>query len=1001
MPSFPKASLHSSHHGTGFQINTDQGGDIGILYPDDDERIRALSGIDNTRPYPDTTLHERFHQTADLHPLRPAVIEADGTPTSYREIQRQVRHIAAFLRNDGLQPEQVVAIYLQRSPELVAALFGILEAGGAFLLLDSGLPNERICRMLEQAEVSLLISSAEMPALPGFPGNLLDIDELMRSDVSGYPVNTVPSEPSSLAYVIFTSGSTGIPKGAMVEHRNILNRLFYTRDALDFGIDDRTLQKSPLSFDVCLTEFLLPMITGGAIVLADPDAQIGMQRIADLVERHRATYLHFAPSLLRAFLEVPDVRKVNGILRMIRCGGESLPETVMQDCLSSLDAVLHQSYGPAEAAIAVTLWRCHTGHGHPKPPIGTPNANVDILILDKRGQPVPPGEPGELWIGGAQTGRGYINNPEETTRRFVDDPLEPGSGRRYYRTGDLARFLPDGNLLFIGRIDSQVKVRGVRIELGDVTASLLRCAGVREAVVLAEADGEGSNRLRAWVTRKDGVVVSESSIRSSMTELLPGYMVPFRIHLIDAIPLTTHGKTDHRTLQALAAADSDAPMQGLPLASPTEQGLASLWSEILRVPVQYRDADFFRLGGHSLMVIRMLDRIKAIWGVRPDISEIFLNPTLESMALSIDQRMIRVESSEQNAPIEPVRAWDTGRGKHIFAFVGGAGSEEEFTKYHLIGRVLGEDWRIHILPDPETSRGRFPTTGLDVLAHRYTKAILSICQQEKAWLLGDCIGGHDAVAVATALQEAGVENIGLIVMDSRAPSPTPDEPQKSHSALESYRLMRDKGTPWQEAWFRIFLSVSRFKPVRSLIHVRPRSKSQVARMALEYRLFEPEYYARHSTDPMISPENAFMHYMEKGWGKGQPPSSRFNVYRYARHATGFSMKDDEPIIHALLHGFMERYVRNRVLAYVEKPNLKSDLMSARRQIRDNHVIPQKFKGELQILASEDYQKKGGSQEWEKHINGNIHIHNVEGTHSSYLKEKLTDTARTLLKILEA
>jgi hypothetical protein len=237
-------------------------------------------------------------------------------------------------------------------------------------------------------------------------------------------------------------------------------------------------------------------------------------------------------------------------------------------------------------------------------------------------------------------------------------------------------------------------------------------------------------------------------------------------------------------------------------------------------------------------------------------------------------------------------------------------------------------------------------------------------------------------------------------MDSRAPSPTPDEPQKSLSALESYRLMRDKGTPWQEAWFRLFLSVSRFKPVRSLIHVRPGSKSQVARMARAYGLFEPEYYARHSTDPMISPKNAFMHYMEKGWGKGQPPSSRFNGYRYARHATGFSIKDDEPIIHALLHGFMKRYVRNRVLSYVEKPNLKSDLMDARRTIRSNHVIPHMLKGDMHIVASQDFLKQRRSTGWEKHVNGNIHIHDVEGNHSSYLKEKLTETAYALRKILE-
>lgn len=222
--------------------------------------------------------------------------------------------------------------------------------------------------------------------------------------------------------------------------------------------------------------------------------------------------------------------------------------------------------------------------------------------------------PGELWIGGAQTGYGYIHNEAETRKRFVEDPIKPDSGRRYYRSGDLAQFLPDGNLLFLGRIDDQVKVRGVRIELGDVSSALLRCTFVQDAVVLSEPDGQGSQRLRAWVTVSEHADGSEITLRSALLQLLPTYMAPFRIHVVDKIPLTPHGKTDHRALKALAAVDAEEDIARLPLTTPTEIALAGIWSDLLNKDVRHRDADFFRLGGHSLLALKMSGSVTLIWG---------------------------------------------------------------------------------------------------------------------------------------------------------------------------------------------------------------------------------------------------------------------------------------------------------------------------------------------------------------------------------------------------
>jgi amino acid adenylation domain-containing protein len=610
---------------------------IDILLPGERERLRALSGRDSRVVYPETTLHAIFRQTAERYPQRPAVIAADGTEMSYADLQVQMSRVSSFLRSRGIQKDSIVALHMHRSPSLLASMLGILEAGGAFLLLEPSLPLERLRTMAEQARVKAVIAGQGIEELPGFEGCTYPLPDILSSEPAGGWEEGVGSGPDTLAYVMFTSGSTGVPKGAMIEHGNVINWLYAAVHAMGFAMDDRTLYKYPLSWDVGLTDLLMPMCTGGAVVMAEPGSEVDVQQIADLALRHRVTYLHFAPGVLRAFLQVPDVRKVNGLLRIIHCGGESLPEPLMRTCLQTLEATLYHRYGPTETTMSATHWICNLTSGHERPPIGRPNANVDLLIMDPKGRPVPPGMSGELWIGGTQTGRGYINNDEETRKRFVGDPLEPGSGRRYYRTGDMARFLSDGNLLFLGRMDDQLKVRGVRVELGDVSAALHRCKGVRAAVVLPEPDGMGSNRLRSWVTLKEGVWENESTIRASLLERLPGYMIPFRIHVIDTIPLTPHGKTDHRALRTLAeqdAADMDA---GLPLENDTQRRLAALWSQLLGVEVQHRDADFFRLGGHSLIAMRLSGRIHAEFGLSIPLPELFSDARLDRLAAWIDE----------------------------------------------------------------------------------------------------------------------------------------------------------------------------------------------------------------------------------------------------------------------------------------------------------------------------------------------------------------------------
>jgi amino acid adenylation domain-containing protein len=883
--------------------------DIDILLPGERERIMELSGRDNVVPYPDTTLHDIFRETAGRYPDRPAVIEADGRRTTYQELQCQVGHIAGFLRSKGVGPDVVVAILMQRSPELVAAMFGILEAGGAFLLLEPSLPMDRLLMMVEQAGVAVIVSGDEMTELPIYEDITFPFREIMSVDSPGDKQVRRDSSRDSLAYVVFTSGSTGIPKGAMVEHMNVLNRLFYTRDAMGLSQYDRFLQKTPLSFDVSLVELMLPMVIGGAVVLSAPGGDVvSVHEMAELTERHGVTYLPMPPSILKGFLEVPGIQRLRGILRIVNCGGESPSASVMNECFVKLGVRVNNVYGPAETALSVTVWEYHEGSGYRIPPIGRPNANVDVLIMDRDGRPIPPGMSGELWIGGAQTGRGYINNEEETLKRFVDDPLEPGSGRRYYRTGDVARFLPDGNLLFLGRMDDQLKVRGVRIELGDVASALLRCGGVKEAVVLAEPDGEGSNRLRAWVTLKEESVVNEGDIRAAMSELLPGYMVPFRIHVIDEMPLTPHGKTDHRALRAIA--DGDAyNSEGLPLETPTEKKLAEIWSRLLGVEVKSRDADFFRLGGHSLTAMRLAGIVNREFNVILPLPEFYADGRLSCLAERIDTELTKKaeRSSRSGEAYWTFRIWKREDPLKVYSFFNG------YRSVIRMAEVCRWDWSVVELTDPQVQKGQIPDLPVEAIAPVYAEAILAEHEEGPIVLMGNCINGIDAYATACHLQERTNLPIHVLLFDTHCPT-----------AADQRQLSPPTGI---EGLFSNVVNRLAGKGLRGS-GIAIRVLRRIFRVALAYRFFDPEWYLKRYPDVAQAGIDPLSHYLALGWKENRHPSLSFNASLYQSVCPNFQRGLQNPVLHHLLVGRRSASVRRAVREFHSSPEEIERIMAS-------------------------------------------------------------------------
>ncbi|MBP5133471.1 amino acid adenylation domain-containing protein, partial [Pseudomonas protegens] len=442
-----------------------------------------------------------------------------------------------------------------------------------------------------------------------------------------------------LAYVIYTSGSTGQPKGAMNEHRAVVNRLLWMQAQYRLGTEDAVLQKTPFSFDVSVWEFFWPLFTGARLVMARPDGHKDPAYLRQVIRDERISTLHFVPSMLDVFLAYGDTRECAG-LRQVMCSGEALPGSLVRRFKQQLPQVaLHNLYGPTEAAVDVTAWDC-SGPLADTPdhtPIGKPIANTCIYLLDAQMQPVPLGVVGELYIGGVQVARGYLNREQLSAERFLKDPFSQEPGARLYRTGDLGRYQADGTIEYLGRNDDQVKIRGLRIELGEIQARLTQLEEVKEAVVLAREDVPGDQRLVAYYTTHDSARrLPVEHLRTQLLQHLPEFMVPALFVHLAALPLSANGKLARKELpapglEAVQVREYEAPV------GDTEIALARLWAELLNVERVGRHDHFFELGGHSLLAVSLISRMREL-GMEADVRALFEQPTLAAYA-AMTERM--------------------------------------------------------------------------------------------------------------------------------------------------------------------------------------------------------------------------------------------------------------------------------------------------------------------------------------------------------------------------
>ncbi|MBK5418650.1 amino acid adenylation domain-containing protein [Pseudomonas sp. TH31] len=459
------------------------------------------------REYPrEELIHSLFEQQAELHPHACAVRGDAGPLLSYGQLNRQANQIAHRLIELGVEPDARVAVCLKRGPEMVVALLGILKAGGAYVPIDPDLPSARQAFMLSDSAPRAVLSCSEfLDHLPPLNVPLLAIDR----DAEDYAQLSAQSRhnpdplalgltPKHLAYVLYTSGSTGTPKGVMNEHLGVVNRLLWARDEYRVDANDRVLQKTPFGFDVSVWEFFLPLLAGAELVMARPGGHQEPDYLASLIRQAGVTMLHFVPSMLDLFLEHRDSEGFPD-LRRVLCSGEALPRSLQRRFEQQMSGIeLHNLYGPTEAAIDVTAWHCLPSDPGESVPIGRPIANIQMHVLDSRGQPQPLGVAGELHIGGIGVARGYLNQPQLTAERFVVDGFSSDPEARLYKTGDLGRWLDNGALEYLGRNDFQVKIRGLRIEIGEVEAALALCAGIREVVVIARKTTPSNRTASVW-----------------------------------------------------------------------------------------------------------------------------------------------------------------------------------------------------------------------------------------------------------------------------------------------------------------------------------------------------------------------------------------------------------------------------------------------------------------------------------------------------------------------
>lgn len=740
---------------------------------EEDEELRLRNATEQPLAGP-ANLVDRFSAAAARHPDRIAV-SAGGVELDYASLGGRVDRLAAALVARGVRPDNLVGLHAGRTVELAVGILAVLRAGAGYLPLDPSLPADRLAGMVADARPALVLTDGSAPA----PGDWLPLAGIEAEGHDGAP--SVAIHPANLAYTIYTSGSTGRPKGVAVSHASIANLLDHWQSRMGQAEHARAALWSSIGFDVSVQEILLPLTTGASLYLVPEPVRVDPEALMGWLREHRIDLAYLPPAFIHWIDEAPDERLAGLALRQLLLGVEPLPELALHRMTEVLPGLqILYGYGPTETSVYSTAYldlrplarQC---------PIGRPLANTRVYLLDERLQPVPVGVAGEMYIGGAGVARGYLGRPGQTAERFVPDPYVPGE--RMYRTGDLGRRLPDGTISYAGRRDGQVKLRGFRVELGEIEAVLREQPGVREAAVLLDT-GAGEPRLVAAVACGQAPAHQPAEWREALSRQLPGYMIPAVFLELPELPMTANGKLDRSAL--LAQARTDGPMQ-VNQASPrdhVELALYRIWSELL-VQRDIGIADsFFDVGGSSISAIKLAHAIAEEFGQRLPVAEIVAHPSIEALAA-------RLRAGTDSPPGNLIEfrpgSSSSGQPRRRVVCVHPAGGTAFC--YLALAKVLADDCGVYGIQSPGVNPGEEFLPTVEAMAESYLELIGPYLDGGPLVLTGLSYGGSVAYEMGRRLAASGYSTVSVLLLDTQGT----DDPVE-RAAIEPVDLaeFRDK-----------------------------------------------------------------------------------------------------------------------------------------------------------------------------------------------------------------
>jgi len=728
--------------------------------------------------FPALCTHQLFEQQVERDPDAIAVVFNEQR-LSYRELNQRANQIAHYLRRLGVGPDRLVGVCLQRSPEMVAGLLGVWKAGGAYVPLDPSYPQERLSFMVEDAAVQVLLTEKRCEHLfsPAHEKTVcLDSDWPTIAQESQSNLDS-RSTPSNLAYVMYTSGSTGTPKGAMILQSGLVNYLTWAIKTYGVKAGGAVPVHSSISFDLTVTSLYTPLLAGARVELLAEDA--AAQSLLTALKRQKGRSLvKITPAHLELLSQQLAPDEAADMTNVFVIGGENLLAEKLKLWREFAPATrLINEYGPTETVVGCCVYEVQAGDpSSGSVPIGRPIDNTQLYVLDADLKPVPLGETGELYIGGAGVARGYWNRPELTEERFLPDPFSGAPGSRLYKSGDLARYRADGILEYLGRVDNQVKVRGYRIELGEIEAALASHPAVQSCAVLAREDEPGNRQLVGYVIPAKNLSLASGELRAFLERRLPTYMVPAHFVILGSLPLTPNGKVDRKALPAPSNQSVAFSASVVASHTRTEKALVAIWAELFKVDAVSVNDNFFDLGGHSLMVFKALSRIREVFEVDLPVQDFFENPTIAEIAKLLPNTE---DSTTAIKGMERLQGQKENKQQVLIQVRPGTFARPPFFCVHASDGIAIGMWPLAMAMDVDLPfyslqgkglDGSEPFDSVEEAARYYLDEIRKVQTHGPYYLGGYCFGGAVAFEMARMLEQSGEPVASLILIDSYNPA---------------------------------------------------------------------------------------------------------------------------------------------------------------------------------------------------------------------------------------